>query len=119
MVTSQSNNHANDYIYSLVPDLDVIALGSDEWLCQSATRASRIGGPLARLVIERLLPLLDHGRPWEHITAELPDVEPSELRRTLDALVTSGILRSGPGPQPDTVPALAPLLALLDNLQIP
>jgi ribosomal protein S12 methylthiotransferase accessory factor len=70
-------------------------------------------------VIERFLPLLERGRTWQHLAAELPNVEPSELRRTLDALVTSGILRSGRGPQPDPVPTLAPLLALLDTLQLP
>jgi ribosomal protein S12 methylthiotransferase accessory factor len=119
MVTNQPSNDAGDVIYSLVPDLDVIPMGNDEWLCQSATRASRIGGPLARLLIERVLPLLDHERTGQDLAAALPNLEPSKLRRTLDALVTSGILRSALVSPPDSVPALAPLLILLDTLQIP
>jgi bacteriocin biosynthesis cyclodehydratase domain-containing protein len=119
MRKSKHTKEAADLTYFLDPDLEIISLGDEEWLCYSTMRSSRIGGSSARLVIEKIMPLLRNGCQWSSLAAQLPEIEPTQLRSVLDKLVASGILRSNKGPAPNVEPTLSPLLALLDALQIP
>lgn len=119
MRNNQQANQVPDLTYFPAPDLEVIPLEGEEWLCHSATCSSRIGGPAARLVVERVMPLLKEGCSWSRLLAQVPEMELTELRRVLDELVVSGILRCSPGPPPMIEPTLAPLLTLLEALHLP
>src|SRR5262245_14048591 len=112
-------SRAAERFYAPAPGLEIIPLGGGEWLCHSATQTSRIGGSPAQLVVERILPLLKKRCRWSHLVAQLPDIEPAQLRALLDDLAANGILRCNPGPPANFVPTLGPLLTLLDALNLP
>ena len=118
MTKGHQTQRVPNLTYSLAPDLEIIPLPADEWLCVSAAGRSRIGGLSARLLIEHIMPLLTKGCRWSHLVAQLPAVAPHELRRVLDDLVVRGILRCSPGAPPACAPTLSPLLTLLDALHL-
>lgn len=119
MVTQVLTLPLADRYYSLPLDVEIIPLGNEEWLCQSATRASRISGPLARMVVEGVLPLLQPACSEQRLVDQLPALDPGQLVLMLNQLVVAGVLRCTPSPPLELPPALAPLLALLETLHLP
>ncbi|HMA33981.1 MAG TPA: TOMM precursor leader peptide-binding protein, partial [Chloroflexia bacterium] len=119
MLTNPPTHPLADRYYSLPADLELIPLGAEEWLCASPTRSSRLGGPLARLVVEQILPLLQSGSWGPDLTEQLPAVDPAALHRALEALLAADLLRCTPAPPPPIPPDLAPFLALLEALHLP
>lgn len=103
--------------YSLAPGIDVVPLDDGNLLFRSDTLAIRIEGGFARVLAQRVLPLLDGRRSFDELAAQLPDLPAGDLRARLDALVQSQVLRRADNPQQPSAGdegALAPFLALLD-----
>jgi ribosomal protein S12 methylthiotransferase accessory factor len=119
MNKSKQTKKALNPTYSLAPDLEVVPLGGEEWLCNSATSTNRLGGVSARLVIEGIFPLLKNGCSWSHLKAQFPEVKPRQLRRTLNELVAGGILLCTSNPPTKIEPALSPLLTFLRAHHLP
>lgn len=111
------NTHDSAY-YSLAAGIDTVPLNDGSLLCRSDTLAIRIEGAFARVLVQRVLPLLDGQRSFEQVAALLSDLPGDELRQRLDALVQAQVLarREQPALVASTHPTLAPLLAMLETI---
>lgn len=113
------NTHDPAY-YSLAAGIDTVPLNDGSLLCRSDTLAIRIEGAFARVLVQRVLPLLNGQRSFEQLAALLPDLPGDELRGRLDSLVQAQVLvrRAQPQTTDQTNPALAPLLVMLETIGI-
>src|SRR5262245_30692855 len=68
---------AFDAFYWLVPGVDVVPVDANQLLFQSDTQAIRIEGPIAGLLADQILPLLDGQHSWTSVSAVLTDVPPA------------------------------------------
>ncbi|HEY0606319.1 MAG TPA: TOMM precursor leader peptide-binding protein, partial [Herpetosiphonaceae bacterium] len=104
--------------YSLAAGIDTVPLNDGSLLCRSDTLAIRIEGAFARVLVQRVLPLLNGQRSFEQVAALLPDLPGDELRQRLDSLVQAQVLvrREQPQPAAPTHPAQVPLLAMLETI---
>jgi hypothetical protein len=101
--------------------VDTVRLDDGNVLFRSDSLAVRLEGPAARLLAERVLPLLDGQRSLADLARQLPDVPIEELHRCLDGLVDAQVVRRAwhPIDRPsDAAPALGPFLALLDAIGV-
>jgi bacteriocin biosynthesis cyclodehydratase domain-containing protein len=107
--------------YYLAPGIDVVPLNDHQLLLRSDTRAIRIEGSFARVLMERVLPLLDGQHSFDEVAAHLPDLPADELCQRLDALVQAQVLYQTDRARQigtDDEQILAPLLTMLDNIGI-
>lgn len=104
--------------YSLAAGIDIVPLNDGSLLCRSDTLAIRVEGAFARVLAQRVLPLLDGKRGFEQVAALLPDLPGDDLRQRLDSLVQAQVLvrREQPASTAETNPALAPLLVMLETI---
>ncbi|MBV9787885.1 MAG: TOMM precursor leader peptide-binding protein [Chloroflexi bacterium] len=111
------NTHDSAY-YVLAAGIDAVPLNDGSLLCRSDTLALRIEGAFARVLAQRVLPLLNGQRSFEQIAGLLPDLPREELRQRLDELVQAQVLNRQQQPQATATahPTLAPLLAMLETI---
>lgn len=108
--------------YSLAHGVDAVPLADGNLLFRSDTLAVRIEGGFARVLRERVLPLLDGSRSFADVAAALSDLPSASLSERLETLVESQVLRRADAPQGDLAPdtqALEPFLTLLDAFGMP
>ena len=107
-------------VYALAPDLEVVPLGAEAWLCKTATASCELRGASANFVVEQLLPALKNGCDWAKLQTMFAVVEPIELWRALQQLLAAGVAHVYAAPAELTTvdPTLAPLLFLLDAMHV-
>ena len=110
-----------DTYYRLAPGAHVVRLDEGGVLFRTDSLAILIEGASSRWLADRVIPLLDGRRSLVQVVEALRNVEPEELRRHLDALVESRVLRCQTHPfelpQGDDA-ALGPLLDLVEDLGV-
>ncbi len=108
--------------YFLAPGIDVVPLADGNLLFRSDVLTLRIEGGFARVLRDRVLPLLDGKRPFAEVAAALPDLPAAALAERLNTLVESQVLRRADAPRQDFAPTERtpePFLAFLDTFGIP
>jgi SagB-type dehydrogenase family enzyme len=95
----------------LVPELHVFPFGRDGMIVDGAGAPQVLGGASARVVLPRLMRLLDGTRSLDEIAAALPRYSATAIRDAVWLLYSRGLLEDGASPAPP--PELADMDAFL------
>ncbi len=82
----------NSYYY-IPTDIAIIPMNDGNVLFRSDNLAVRLEGSSVKYLIENIFPMLD-GKTHLELVAETKGIEPDELRKNLDQLVKTGVLRA-------------------------
>lgn len=112
----------SDVFFKLRNGIDVVPLEGGDLLLRSDSLAIRVEGSFARILHDRVLPLLDGSTPFQRVRSQLNDLPADQLRTKLEELCDAGVLQRSTVPQAielETGASHAPLWTILESLGVP